>query len=358
MNAIQKLRPFRGIDFDPRRGIFADAEQIRIAAEGAHSLADVLRQLGLRSSGARYAQLRAAMAKHGIRQPAKDRLRMGKSVLADRETVAHAVRQSKTQKEVLERLGLSLAGKNYDRLTAACAVYRIPLPQKWGASGPCEQEWRERWHVLRDEDAVRVAVCDAPSWSVAAQRLWGPNDLRDREALKAKCTELSLIPRGRRTWGILADRDAVAAAVADAHSVIEALTRLNLSSSSHQRLVRACEEYGLRVPRADNAAMARIGQAKAKASYRWGRPEDVLRRDPSIGQRRVRNMVLRYDLLPYVCAICGSPPVWKGHSLVLILDHANGDPSDHQLENLRFVCPNCESQLPTHGSRNGRRRAA
>jgi hypothetical protein len=358
VNTINEPRPFRGIDFDPRKGVFADAERIRIAADGAHSLADILEHLGLRSSGARYAQLRAAMAKHGIRQPTKDRLKMAKSVLANRETVAQAVRRSKTQKQTLELLGLSLAGKNYDRLTAACAVYRIPLPAKWGVSGPCEQEWRERWDVLRDEDAIRAAVCNAPNWSVAAQRLWGPNDLRDREALKARCAELSLIPGGRRTRGILTDRDAVAAAVSDAQSVIDALTRLNLSSSSHQRLVQACEEYGLRVPRADRAAMGRIGQAKAKASYRWGRPEDVLRRDPSIAQRRVRNMVLRYDLLPYLCAICGSPPAWKGHPLVLILDHANGDPSDHRLENLRFVCPNCESQLPTHGSRNGKRRAA
>lgn len=136
MSNIYKPRPFRGIEFDPRRGIFADAERIRNAAEGARSLADVLRQLGLRSSGARYAQLRAAMAKHGIRQPSKDRLSMGKSVLADRETVAHAVRQSKTQKETLERLGLSLAGKNYDRLTAVCAVYRIPLPRSGVPADP------------------------------------------------------------------------------------------------------------------------------------------------------------------------------------------------------------------------------
>ena len=93
------------------------------------------------------------------------------------------------------------------------------------------------------------------------------------------------------------------------------------------------------MPRADKSAMGRIGQAKAKAAYRWGRPEDVLRRDPAITQRRVRNMVLRYDLIPYLCAICGSPPTWKGRPLVMILDHENGDPSDHRLENLRFVCP-------------------
>jgi hypothetical protein len=69
-------------------------------------------------------------------------------------------------------------------------------------------------------------------------------------------------------------------------------------------------------------------------------------------------MVLRYDLILYVCAICATLPEWKGQPLVLILDHENGDPTDHRLENLRFVCPNCESQLPMHGSRNGKAQAA
>jgi hypothetical protein len=72
----------------------------------------------------------------------------------------------------------------------------------------------------------------------------------------------------RRSWGVLDDREAVAAAVGAARSVIEALTILNLSASAHHRLVRACEEYGLEVPRADRAEMARIGYEKAKASYR------------------------------------------------------------------------------------------
>jgi hypothetical protein len=112
------------------------------------------------------------------------------------------------------------------------------------------------------------------------------------------------------------------------------------------------------VPRADRAERARIAHERARASYRWGRPEDVLKRDSAIAQRRVRNMVLRHDLIPYICAICTSRPEWNGVPLVLILDHKNGDPVDHRLENLRFVCPNCESQLPTHGPRNGRVRAA
>ena len=54
----------------------------------------------------------------------------------------------------------------------------------------------------------------------------------------------------------------------------------------------------------------------------------------------------------YKCEICGQLPEWNGKPLVLVLDHINGDSSDNRVENLRFVCPNCDIQLPTFGSKN------
>jgi len=52
------------------------------------------------------------------------------------------------------------------------------------------------------------------------------------------------------------------------------------------------------------------------------------------------------------CAICGMADVWNGVSLVLVLDHVDGDPTNNRRENLRLVCPNCDSQLPTYKARN------
>ena len=52
------------------------------------------------------------------------------------------------------------------------------------------------------------------------------------------------------------------------------------------------------------------------------------------------------------CAICGIVNEWQGEPLNFVLDHIDGDASNSARENLRLVCPNCDSQLPTFKSRN------
>src|SRR6201991_3105719 len=52
------------------------------------------------------------------------------------------------------------------------------------------------------------------------------------------------------------------------------------------------------------------------------------------------------------CAICGGSSAWLGLPLALVLDHIDGDPTNNRRENLRLLCPNCDSQLPTYKSRN------
>lgn len=51
----------------------------------------------------------------------------------------------------------------------------------------------------------------------------------------------------------------------------------------------------------------------------------------------------------YKCSICGQQPIWNGKPLIMILDHINGKHTDDRLENLRWVCPNCNYQLETTG---------
>jgi 5-methylcytosine-specific restriction endonuclease McrA len=69
----------------------------------------------------------------------------------------------------------------------------------------------------------------------------------------------------------------------------------------------------------------------------------------------LKRRLLAKGLLQRRCSECGLTD-WRGAPLALVLDHINGDPRDHRLENLRLLCPNCNSQTPTFAGRNKRLR--
>lgn len=52
------------------------------------------------------------------------------------------------------------------------------------------------------------------------------------------------------------------------------------------------------------------------------------------------------------CAICGIEDLWNGKQLVFILDHIDGNADNNNRDNLRLICPNCDSQLDTYKSKN------
>lgn len=52
------------------------------------------------------------------------------------------------------------------------------------------------------------------------------------------------------------------------------------------------------------------------------------------------------------CAICAGGAEWNGLELRFVLDHIDGDSENNRRENLRLICPNCDSQLPTFKARN------
>ncbi len=57
------------------------------------------------------------------------------------------------------------------------------------------------------------------------------------------------------------------------------------------------------------------------------------------------------ELFGYICVKCNNTGIHNGDSLVLQLDHIDGN-SDHNLpSNLRLLCPNCHSQTPTFTTR-------
>jgi hypothetical protein len=85
--------------------------------------------------------------------------------------------------------------------------------------------------------------------------------------------------------------------------------------------------------------------------------EILVERSAYVGMTRLKKRLLDEGLLKNECYECHSPPEWRGRPLVMRMDHINGDRGDQRIENLRMLCPNCDSQTPTFAGRNKRRKS-
>lgn len=77
----------------------------------------------------------------------------------------------------------------------------------------------------------------------------------------------------------------------------------------------------------------------------------VFRQNSNYSNEMVKQRIVTDDLLEYKCSKCGIDE-WQGETIVLDLDHINGNNRDNRLINLRFLCPNCHSQTDTYKGRN------
>lgn len=83
--------------------------------------------------------------------------------------------------------------------------------------------------------------------------------------------------------------------------------------------------------------------------------QKILNGDPSIMRANYVPKAFKSDIIAEqngLCAICKCPQEHNGKPLVFILDHIDGHASNNKRDNLRCICPNCDSQLDTYKSKN------
>jgi hypothetical protein len=83
--------------------------------------------------------------------------------------------------------------------------------------------------------------------------------------------------------------------------------------------------------------------------------DELLSKGRPCNRGHLKGRLLKAGLKEERCEECGLVE-WRGKPLRVTLHHVNGDGYDNRLGNLLFLCPNCHSQTPNFGGRNGRLR--
>lgn len=75
--------------------------------------------------------------------------------------------------------------------------------------------------------------------------------------------------------------------------------------------------------------------------------EEILVENSSYNTSQLRHRLVKENIKKEICEICGISS-WNDKKIILQIDHINGINSDHRIENLRLICPNCHSQTETY----------
>jgi len=126
----------------------------------------------------------------------------------------------------------------------------------------------------------------------------------------------------------------------------------NKGTGNYNTLHRVLQEHNIDYSKlVENNTDLRKRMMKSFAEKQTRPLSEVLAKNSNYNRSALKRRLLREGLLQDECDVCRVGPEWNGKTLVLQLDHKNGDNSDNRRPNLRLLCPNCHSQTENFSGR-------
>lgn len=140
------------------------------------------------------------------------------------------------------------------------------------------------------------------------------------------------------------DKGQIEDAISRSASMYEASVYCKLHFSTFKRYA---EKYGIYTPNQGGRGIKKLKtEGKGKISL-----TDILSgAEPQYQTYKLKLRLYEEGLKQNKCEECGIEK-WQNKIIECELDHVDGNRSNHRLENLRILCPNCHSQTPTFRSK-------
>jgi hypothetical protein len=140
--------------------------------------------------------------------------------------------------------------------------------------------------------------------------------------------------------------DDIIQAIRDSKTMSQACSKLPMSFNAFKRRATI---LGMYLPNPGGKGTNKPYKNKAST-------EDILKGDyPQYQTFKLKKRLIDEGYLKNECSICGISE-WNGKPLPLELDHIDGNPTNHNIKNLRMICPNCHSQTKTFRGKNKRKK--
>jgi Zn finger protein HypA/HybF involved in hydrogenase expression len=117
---------------------------------------------------------------------------------------------------------------------------------------------------------------------------------------------------------------------------------------NHNTFRKYAKSLGVYKP---NAAGRGILKTKNFGAKKFSLEEILSGNHPQYPSSKLRVRLIDEKIKECRCEICMNTE-WNGKPIPLQLDHVDGNHTNHKIQNLRILCPNCHAQTDTWCSKN------